>query len=419
MVHARVKLFLLSLSVLTTLAHASSEKKEHADEANNDDDDEEDEMKQLNVFKARELCPWAGSGHIEVYFGEFLLASWVLNKAPWNAYHSGLAFVNNESGQKCLYDFSPADVSSVMNMLIPQVDGPNGASTLLGDFRMAWKDQARTQLDTQWPDNYERFVKLGVINGTLFHIFTDWVASDFAPVRKSFQPLEVTLANGESAPRSADSAGIDWGPVAVRSTMCHDFVTDALWVFHRHGVVFKPETQVFRDHIIMYAKSASNASDLVDSYIGRRKWLRYLRQLYLSLAKIRKEFTHAREALVWTWRLGLPTFLHAGNSDYHLELMPPFLNYCYLPLAMPPVVHNPLGDLKLCALGLVANTTNTTAPWPWGVLLETEERLDHYEIIGALLLAGFIAALVASQDDAVMPKATATSKASAKSKKVN
>lgn len=54
-----------------------------------------------NVFHARELLKWQRSSHVEVYYAEFLLAQWVLDRAPWNAYHSGLAFVNNETGEKC------------------------------------------------------------------------------------------------------------------------------------------------------------------------------------------------------------------------------------------------------------------------------------------------------------------------------
>ena len=39
--------------------------------------------------------------NIQVYYGEFLLAQWVLERAPWNAYHSGLAFLNKDTGEKC------------------------------------------------------------------------------------------------------------------------------------------------------------------------------------------------------------------------------------------------------------------------------------------------------------------------------
>lgn len=37
----------------------------------------------------------------KVYYAEFLLAQWVLERAPWNAYHSGLAFLNKDTGEKC------------------------------------------------------------------------------------------------------------------------------------------------------------------------------------------------------------------------------------------------------------------------------------------------------------------------------
>ena len=37
----------------------------------------------------------------QVYYAEFLLAQWVLDSAPWNAYHSGLAFLNRDTGERC------------------------------------------------------------------------------------------------------------------------------------------------------------------------------------------------------------------------------------------------------------------------------------------------------------------------------
>ena len=61
-------------------------------------------------------------------------------------------------------------------------------------------------------------------------------------------------------------------------------------------------------------------------------------------------------------------------------------NYCYLPLAIPPQEHNVFGEDKLCALGLTANTTNSTAPWPWGTLLTVEERMDHPQAGATLLM---------------------------------
>ena len=129
---------------------------------------------------------------------------------------------------------------------------------------------SRTQLELQWPSNYERFVKLGarvyvydicVICRILLEAswmarpsrgasetplegreglrrFSDWVASDFAPQHHAFQPLEL--------------ADVRRRGVLMRSNMCHDFVTDSLWFLYKQGIRLEPEDHVFRDHIIMW-----------------------------------------------------------------------------------------------------------------------------------------------------------------------
>eukprot|EP00435_Cladocopium_sp_Y103_P014800 s1318_g3.t1 len=329
-----------------------------------------------NVFRARQLLHWEQSSTVEVYYAEFLLAQWVLDSAPWNAYHSGLAFLNRDTGERCLYDFSPVDTSSVMKMLMPEIDGSSKLAVLLGDYRLHWSNHARTQLELTWPSNYERFVRIGVSTGRTFMKFTDWVAASFAPNHSAFQPLEVADVNSRG--------------FLVRSTMCHDFVTDGLRFLYDHGAMLRAEEHVFRDHIIMYA----TAVELVNSsFQSMRRWQRYLRQLELSLERIKKQFTFAREALIWNWRLHLPSFLHSEQQNYQISLAPPFLNYCYLPLALPPEVHDPFGEKKLCALGLKANTTNSTAPWPYGTLLTVEERLDRLEVFVSLFLVASLAAL--------------------------
>merc|ERR1712232_262218 len=104
----------------------------------------------------------------------------------------------------------------------------------------------------------------------------------------------------------------------------------SLWELYRLKVPLKAKEQVFRDHIIMYAESAANATETVKHpglYI--RRWLRYLRLLMLYLAEIKQQFTAARHALVVGWRLGMHTFLHSEGQDYVIKLAPPFLNYCY------------------------------------------------------------------------------------------
>ncbi|CAK0832460.1 unnamed protein product [Prorocentrum cordatum] len=144
----------------------------------------------------------------------------------------------------------------------------------------------------------------------------------------------------------------------------------------------------------MYAEEATAIGTLPDSGRKVRQWLRYLRCLQLFLEEIKQQFTAAREALMVNWRLGLSVFLHDASSDYEVKLVPPFLNYCYLPLAMPPEVHDPMGAMKLCALGMEANVTNITVPLPWGAALSMEEHLDQ-EYVGPAFVLVVLAAVIA------------------------
>merc|ERR1711957_850543 len=97
----------------------------------------------------------------------------------------------------------------------------------------------------------------------------------------------------------------------------------------------------------------------------------------MFLAQIREKFTSARDALLIAWKLGIPAFIHDSHRNQIVHLSPPFLNYCYLPLAIPPVKHNPLSTNKLCALSIETNFTNTTFPMPYGLELGVEEQMDQ------------------------------------------
>jgi len=320
---------------------------------------------------------WQDSDTIDVFYAEFLLAQWVLNHAPWNAYHSALAFQHIGTEARALYDYTPLDTSSVMNMVLPEVNYSSlWRASVLGEVTFTWRDGAKVQFHTEWPEQYTSFVRLGSINGSMYRKFAAWVKDDFVPNHTAFQPTEVAYAYGTNPTNK----------VLIRSRMCHDFVTDSLWVLYNAGARMHPEGSIFRDHIIMYAEAVEPAHDLVKTKRGARKWMRYLRTLFMYLAEIKEQFTSAREALVVGWKLGMEVFVHDEHKEYLVRLVPPFLNYCYLPLAIPPELHDPFGQTKLCALGLVANTTNTSAPWPLGPLMSVEERLDRPEVLVSFIL---------------------------------
>jgi len=217
---------------------------------------------------------------------------------------------------------------------------------------------------------------LGQLNGTVFDRFVDWVETSYAPSFSEFQPLEVAVEGSGNV---------------VRSRMCHDFVTDALWALYNHSVKLEAKDAIFRDHIILYASSFDVVDLQANSTRDHRRQLRFFRVLELYMEDIKEQFTHARTALLAGFKLGIPVFLHNEHQEFRVHLVPPFLNYCYLPLAIPPKVHNPFAAMKLCALGLQANLTNSTGPIPWGPMLAIEERFDRLEVPLALLLVALAA----------------------------
>jgi len=335
---------------------------------------------------------WQPDDPVEVFYGEYLLAHWVLEHSPWNAYHSGLLFTNNATGKVSLFDFSPKDTSSMTAIILPVVKLPSRVRAwLLGDIVLRWRNEAEMRQFDSIQDKYENFVRLGRTNGSIANRFAEWASEQYGKVHVNFEPLEViTIATGETS---------------LRSHMCHDFVTDALWFLYREGVRLLAEGLIFRDHIIMYAKDVEPIGDAHTAKSSRvqREWLRHLRVIDLFRGGIADQFTYGRHALAVNWKMGLPAFLRSGHLDYRVRLAPPYLNYCYLPLPIPPKMHSALGSDKLCALAMEANATNTTVPWPWGALLATEQGLDRPESLGAVLFIALVATFWATQSPLLPP----------------
>lgn len=323
------------------------------------------------------LEEWSSDDQVEVFYGEFLLSTWTLHHSPWNAYHSGLAFVNNRTGQKALFDYVPVNTSSVGRMLYPDIDMSSPWRAMLGDTKLTWHNAAETTYHKDWPDTYTNFVSLARLNGSIYNSFAVWARDSFAPAHKTFDPIEVV-----SAPISGNGLS-----VGIPSCMCHDFVVDGLWALYRLGVRFESK-DIFRDHIMMYASSMEKMSD---DRLSRRRQLRWYRFLALWLDSIKQQFVFARDCTASSWSAGVAASVRTRGSDYRVNLVPPFMNYCYLPLELPPRVPDVFAQGKLCALPMEANLTNITSPFPWGPLLSAEEQLDDPVTLLSWVLVAVVA----------------------------
>lgn len=311
---------------------------------------------------------WDDDDDIIMYYAEFLLASWVLESAPFNTYHSGLSFHNVRLNETTVFDFTPYNPTSVLAMVVPKVEG-TWVQRLVGDIEVRWADDAYLEFyPNAQQDRWQQFTEIGQTKGRTFKIWVDWAIHDYAPTHLAFQPAELVLVSQLDKGGQASA-----GKPVLSSQMCHDFVTDSLWVLYDLGVRFEAKDDIFRDHIFIYAGSYELAPSSRDMM---RKYFRYLSLLAVFYAEVAKEFTAARKVLAVAWKLGLPLFHHHTDQDFIVRLVPPFINYCYLPLALPPQKHDPFVKRKLCALGLEANLNNISIPFPAGYLLATANQVD-------------------------------------------
>ena len=73
---------------------------------------------------------------------------------------------------------------------------------------------------------------------------------------------------------------------------------------------------VLEFHLILHSRWAFQKHDLatiVDSIVEALVAIQHHLRTSLALVRIRKQFTFAREALLWNWRLQLPSFLRSES----------------------------------------------------------------------------------------------------------
>lgn len=385
----------LALAAAFFLALAEPSEGEDVGREDNEAVGERDDYIPVPVDKMVEVLGWADDDPVTVFYSEYLMASWLLQRAPWNVYHSGLAFVNNRTGNKSMYDFAPQDTSSVMGVVLPY---PNISSlwraVVLGEVDFVYNDNGHVHTHLGWGRQFEKYEKLSVINGSVFNAYAHRIAVDLAPRFTTFRPVEVAT--------QAPTLNAEHG-VALRSLMCHDFVADSLWVLYELGARYTFKPKIYRDHVIMYADEYKRVKH--DDKRMVRKQLRYLRSLEPYMAAIKSEFTNSRVSLIALWKLGMSTFFRSPDGDHLLHLVPPFINYCYIPLALPPVHYNPFAREKLCALGMQSNLTNTSALWPVGHLLAVEERMDELEVFTSFFMIVLSSLVMGAFPSAVQARA--------------
>lgn len=290
--------------------------------------------------------------HFEVLYLEYVIASWNLSGTPWNAYHSAIAVRNvnqADQGVALVADYAPRETDEIRHVVHPAVISPypsflNSLMNLLGiradksRHQLDWNNKAYVNLDVNIDrERYKNITFLGEATGKAVNQLSQWIYT-YNQTHDTFEPLEIAV-EGEGT--------------VVPSTICHDFVTEALWVLYDSGEAqFDPENHIFRDHIVLYGSSVEKVAPPYsqndwDSIVG------YYENVEAHMGIINVEFTNARIFFARMFARQEPTYLFSGNgggwyNKFHLT--EPYLNYCYMPLYMPPERSNIFTSPKHCAL---------------------------------------------------------------------
>ena len=284
---------------------------------------------------------------VQVFYLEHLLASWVLQASPWNAYHSGIGFrvkdtEEDEEWRLYAIDYAPAFTSEVAYVLHPRIEPqyPEYLPRFLGllyarffvSYDIIWSNLGGTRYYKDWPTRYTNYTKIGTTNGQIFNKYLDWI-HDWDDNHEAFEPVEIVI-NGSLL----EGTG---------SCMCHDLFYYSLYALRELGFEPSPSSHVFRDHIIVFAKNYKQ----VDVNAPGIKWevIKYYRLFMQFMELINKEFTNIRNLLVESDSIFVTPYLYIGGEYIEVELEPPFVNYCYLEVLMPPL-KSTLDNEHLCAL---------------------------------------------------------------------
>ncbi|EER03063.1 hypothetical protein Pmar_PMAR001808 [Perkinsus marinus ATCC 50983] len=183
---------------------------------------------------------------------------------------------------------------------------------------LEWRNFGILRFRDFWPKEYSTRTLVGNMTGGQFDTFKRWFLEDWARPRDTFDPVTVIK--------------VDSGERIWMSRMCHDLVEYGLRQLVEMGIPLRSTKPVFRDHIPVYVN-------------------------YIKPLDVRGNgFDRRAVALA----MGLIPVGYFMGSYYELDIVPPLINYCYIPLKMPHLLPNgsavfgPVDamnpNLSLCAL---------------------------------------------------------------------
>ena len=114
------------------------------------------------------------------------------------------------------------------------------------------------------------------------------------------------------------------------------------------GLEFAPEDDLFRDHIILFGSSYEKVDHTKPDVYA--EIVKYFKLFETFMPVINKEFTSIRSLLVNADSHSFYPFLYINHEYLRVTLTPPYVNYCYMPIPMPPAQADFHSTPSFCAL---------------------------------------------------------------------
>lgn len=291
-----------------------------------------------------------GSKVIKVWYLEHILAAWVLERSPWNAYHSGIGFSvqDKASKQQWFYaaDYFPrltGEIAPILHpTLIPRY--PRWMPHLLGvaysyvfaTFELLWENEGSLRFyasETAFPGKFTNLTYVGEISPRQFNHIREWFFR-YQEEHLTFEPVQIVVNDT-----------VEFG---LPSTMCHDLFYHALYELHEIGFQPKPRDWILRDHVFVFAKNYEKVKEL--DWRTRREITRFYWFYIMFMSVINDNFANVRDMFASSQLEDVPAFFYFNKTYYRMELVNPWINYCYLPVNMPPDRATLVKDEHRCAL---------------------------------------------------------------------
>ena len=291
-----------------------------------------------------------------LYYAEHLLAAWVVDKAPWNAYHSGIHFVG-DAGDRHTFSYQPAQTASVTPYIVPTMKLQNRGVfkwASASNIGLEWKNAGHFSHHSTLPKQYtDKHLIASNVSGQVLKQYAKW-AHAYLDNYPTFEPQEVVV----------DSAGNI--TVHPQSSMCHDFVTNSLWwLYELHQVTTSSEEPIFRDHIVVFANSVSevDAADPAE-WASVVEYFSTYQSTSSLMADLSRNFLNLSDVTALFYHMERPLFVYANRSYFRVELTAPVSQYCYLPFAFPPARANIFSAThKLCTPKTFTDLKGTLPVW--------------------------------------------------------